>query len=282
MNAARILLESDDNISGAEFARIAEFTLRISGIALPPSKQVMVEGRLRRRSRELGFERLSDYVAFVLDGVGGPAEADHLIDALTTNKTDFFREPAHFDALADRLLPELADRRRAIKIWSAASSIGAEPYSIAMVVSEFLKTRPDAEISILASDISNEVLAAAERAVFSAEMIEPIPPAMRRAYLMRARDPKRAEYRIVPELRAMVQFARINLVESHYPVSPDFDVIFCRNLLIYFKRPTQEAVIKRLASHLRPGGYLVLGHTDSVVGMNVPLEGCGGAIFRRR
>lgn len=273
--------ECPDTLSDADFDRIASFILSASGICLSPGKKVMVEGRLRRRARRIGVGRLADYVRLVFDSDGGGDEVIGLIDTLTTNKTDFFREPAHFAFLERVILPELVRARREAKLWSAACSIGAEPYTMAMVCNDFALKWPGLRYSILASDISTEVLTTAARAVFPEDMIEPVPLPMRQRYVLRATDPSRKVVRMAPETRAPVRFARINLVDGPYAADRDLDVIFCRNLLIYFDRGTQEMVVRQLCAHLRPGGYLILGHTDSIVGMTAPVQSCGNSIFRR-
>lgn len=268
-------------LDNTDFERIASFILSATGIKLTPSKKTMVEGRLYRRVRALGFGTISDYIATVFDHGDCDDEVINLIDAITTNKTDFFREPAHFNFLARTALPDLAEAGHVAKFWSAACSIGAEPYTLAMVLSDFALDTPGWRFSILASDISTEVLASAARAVFPEEMVEPVPVAMRQRYLLRSNNPTNKVVRMAPEIRNLVRFARINLVEDHYPVERDMDVIFCRNLLIYFDRETQETVVRQLSAHLRPGGYLILGHTDSITGMVVPLDPLGHSIFRR-
>lgn len=271
-----------DRLSNADFQRVASFIMSATGIKLPPVKKTLVEGRLSRRARRLGISSLAEYVATVFDGGDADDESIHMIDALTTNKTDFFREPSHFHFLVNKVLPELAAKRRVAKFWSAACSIGAEPYTLAMVLSDFAEDAPGWRFSILASDISTKALAKAARAVFPEEMVEPVPLPMRQNYLLRSRDASKAEVRMTPRIRALVRFARVNLVEECYPVDSDMDVIFCRNILIYFDKPTQETVLLRLSSYLKPGGYLILGHTDSIMGMSLPLEALGQSIYRRK
>ncbi|HMA49564.1 MAG TPA: CheR family methyltransferase [Magnetospirillaceae bacterium] len=276
-----------DLLRSSDFARVAKFIEGTTGIKVPPGKKTMVEGRLRRRARALGCANLGDYCRVIFEQGGFESESVHLIDAVTTNKTDFYREPSHFTYLTQRCLPEAtADGAgaggRPYKVWSAACSIGAEPYTLAMVLADFAATRPAGwEFSILASDISTAVLAKAARAVFPEEMIEPVPLEVRKRYLLRSRDKSRKLIRIGPELRRTVSFLHLNLMDQHYPVAKDFDAIFCRNLLIYFDKPTQEAVVGRLCRHLRPGGYLFLGHAESLAGKEHPLEWLGDAVFRR-
>jgi chemotaxis protein methyltransferase CheR len=243
----------------------------------------MLEGRLRRRLRALGMADVNDYCRFLFEEDGLADETIDLIDAVTTNKTEFFREPAHFDFLLEQGLPALADKgRRQIKIWSAACSTGAEPYTIAMIMEEFRQARRDTDYSILCTDICTEVLAEALAGRFSVEMIEPVSAARRQRYLMRARDPARAEVRIKPHLRAKLSFARLNLMDETYPVDADMDIIFCRNMLIYLDKPTQAKVLERLCGRLSPGGYLLLGHSESIVGLDLPVVQVANTVFQKR
>ena len=275
-----------DLLRRSDFARVADFIETTTGIKVPPGKKTMVEGRLRRRARALGLANLEEYCKVVFEQGGFDAELVHLIDAVTTNKTDFFREPSHFTYLTERCMPDALTEgggiERPYKVWSAACSIGAEPYTLAMVMADFgATTGRDWRFSILASDISTAVLTKAKRAVFPEEMIEPVPMETRKRYLLRSRDKAKKLIRIGPELRRTVSFLHLNLMEERYPADKDFDAIFCRNLLIYFDKPTQDAVVGRLCRHLRPGGYLFLGHAESLAGKDLPLEWLGDAIFRR-
>lgn len=262
---------ASETLSDEQFSAIARYIEREVGIKLPPTKRLMVEGRLRKRVRALGLRTLDAYAAHVLDSGSSDGEIVHLVDCVTTNKTDFFREPAHFDFLCDTAVPRLVGRHgdRTLKIWSAASSIGAEAYTIAMVLAD-MAAGARFRFSILGTDVSSEVIAQARAAIYPAAMVEPVPPPLRQRYLMASRSGTEAQVRVVPELRRLVQFHPLNLMDPHYPFDRDVDVIFCRNVLIYFDRPTQAAVVGRLAGHLRPGGFLVLGHSESMAGAGVP------------
>ncbi|MBE0579153.1 MAG: protein-glutamate O-methyltransferase [Devosia sp.] len=277
----------DDHLSLRDFKRIADLIGEEVGIKLPPTKRLMVEGRLRKRVRALGLPNLEAYGTYLFQQDGLAAEWPFLINAVTTNKTDFFREPEHFDLLAERLVPDLIELRRAerkplLKIWSAASSTGAEVYTLAMVLSDLLAQRQDFRFAILGTDISTSVLEQGVRAVYPAELIAPVPPAKQQRYLMHSRKPGiRPEVRIVPELRRLVRFARLNLMDATYPFDRDVDVIFLRNVLIYFDKADQEKVILRLVDHLRPGGYLILGHSESMIGTAVTMRQVAPAVFQK-
>lgn len=263
-----------------DFNRLAAFIQGTSGIKMPPSKRTMLEGRLRRRLRALGLDNFADYCRFIFDEGGLDREAVAIIDAVTTNKTDFFREPEHFHFLTDIAIPALAGRHgRQLKVWSAACSTGAEPYTLAMVLSEYARTAAGFRASILATDICTEVLQKAALAIYPEAMVAPVAMDLRKRYLLRARDRGRAEVRMAPELRQMIRFARLNLMEREYGVERDMDVVFCRNLLIYFDKPTQQAVLSRLCAHLHSGGYLFLGHSETIAGLDLPLRPVGATIF---
>lgn len=280
-------LDEGDRLADRDFARISALIGEKVGIKLPPAKRVMVEGRLRKRVRALGLRDLTGYCRHLFESGGLETEFVHLVNAVTTNKTDFFREPEHFELLEHRIVPDLLERRRnekmpLLKIWSAASSTGAEAYTIAMVLQDLEGQRRNFRYAVLGTDISTSVLETATRAVYPEEMVAPVPPAKLSRYVMRSRRPgTRADVRIVPELRRRTQFAHLNLMDSSYPFDRDVDVIFLRNVLIYFEKSDQEKVILRLVSHLRPGGYLLLGHSESMIGTSVSLRQTAPAVFQK-
>ena len=273
---------SSDQLSGKNFKRLAELIQNYSGIKMPANKRTMLEGRLRRRMRATQIPTLNDYCAYLFDDDGLESEIVHLIDAVTTNKTEFFREPAHFQFLRSSALPAIAKGgRREIKAWSAACSTGAEPYTLAMVLEDYRRTHRSQDYSILCTDLCTQVLNQAVAGVFSEQMIDPVEMDLRRRYVMRAKDTSRGLVRIVPELRSKLAFARLNLMDDAYPVDGDMDLIFCRNILIYFDKPTQSKVLRQLCEHLRPCGYLFLGHSESIVGIDLPVSQIANTVFQR-
>ncbi|WP_199902674.1 protein-glutamate O-methyltransferase [Azospirillum sp. B4] len=284
--ARKAVAATADRLSGRDFRRLAAFIQDYSGIKMPETKKTMVEGRLRKRVAATGAADLADYCARLFDEDGLADEAVHLIDVVTTNKTEFFREPEHFRILDEVVLPRLLAERRAgphtpVKVWSTASSIGAEPYTLAMVLADASQRLGGFRIDILATDISTRVLETAATAIYPEEMIAPVPLEMRKRFLLRSKNPARRLVRIAPETRRLVRFGRLNLMDASYPVDRDLDVIFCRNILIYFDKPTQQAVLARLCDHLRPGGYLFLGHSESLAGFGLPVKPMGATVFRR-
>ena len=275
-------LINEDLLSARDFARISGYVTELSGIKMPSNKSSMLSGRLRRRVRATGHETLSDYCAWLFDQGGLAAESVHLINAVTTNKTDFFREPGHFDFLTATLLPALvAEGRNRIRVWSAGCSTGAEPYTLAMLLDAYAQDRGGPDFGILATDLDTDVLATARRGIFPRAAIEPVPAMLQQRYVLRAIAPGRDEVRIAASLRASIGFAQLNLMDDVYPVGAPMDMIFCRNVLIYFDRPTQEQVVRRLLAQLKPGGHLFLGHSESIADLDLPLTLVGNTIFRR-
>jgi chemotaxis protein methyltransferase CheR len=279
--------DEDDHLSPHDYQRLSNLIGNNVGIKLPPAKRLMVEGRLRKRVRALHLASFEAYCQRLFRDGGLDAEMPYLINAVTTNKTDFFRESEHFDFLEERIVPALLAERRpgpspVLKVWSAASSNGAEAYTIAMVLADLAAARGDFRFAVLGTDISTSVLAQAQRAVYPAEMITPVPQAKQARYVMfpRKQSP-RPEVRIVPELRRLVRFNRLNLMDHSYPFDHDVDVIFLRNVLIYFDKRDQEAVISRLVDHLRPNGYLILGHSESMIGTSLTMRPVAPAVFQK-
>lgn len=276
-----------DHLTSVDYERISSIISAQIGIRLPPVKQTMVEGRLRKRVRALSLSSFKAYGEYLFRQGGLEHELPHLIDAVTTNKTDFFRESDHFDLLRKEMVPQLLKARRAevsplLKVWSAASSTGAEAYTIAMLLADMQAQRRDFRYAILATDVSRSVLKVGHTAIYPAEQIIPVPREMKGRYLMFARQRGvHDEVRIVPELRARVKFDYLNLMDATYPVDRDVDVIFLRNVLIYFEKDDQQAVVKRLMSHLRPGGYLILGHSESMIGTSAGFGQIAPAVFQK-
>ena len=274
----------DDRLSKRNFDLLSKFIYDYSGIKMPLNKVTMLEGRLRRRLRAAGIASFDGYCDYLFKQGGLESEAVYLIDAVTTNKTDFFREPKHFEYMVQAALPNLlktyADRR--LRIWSSACSTGAEPYTLAMVMSEFLAaSAPERDYFILATDLSTDVLQKGQRGIYQNDLLQPVPSDMMRKYVMRSSDPVRQEMRITPKLRSKVGFARLNLMDDRYPVGDPMHIVFCRNVLIYFDKPTQNHVLSRLCDSLLPGGYLFVGHSETVTGFDLPIKQVANTVFQR-
>ncbi|MHA7971644.1 CheR family methyltransferase [Rhizobium sp. CAU 1783] len=282
MSAVATVACVEDHISKRNFDQLARFIYDYSGIKMPPTKLTMLEGRLRRRLRATRISSFDDYCDYLFKHGGLEAEKVFLIDAVTTNKTDFFREPNHFTYLRDQALPKLAARDiRRIRVWSSACSTGAEPYTIAMVLDDFVGENGSQDYAILATDLSTDVLQTACRGIYNADMVAPVPPDFRERYVMQAIDASRREVRIHPRLRSKVGFARMNLMDATYTVGDPMHIVFCRNVLIYFDKPTQQRVLSRLVDCLIPGGYLFIGHSETVSGFDLPIRQVANTVFQK-
>jgi chemotaxis protein methyltransferase CheR len=278
---ATALHTQPDDLDLATFNRLASFIYDYAGIKMPANKVTMLEGRLRRRLRDTGIDTFREYCEFLFSPAGED-ERVHFIDAVTTNKTDFFREPQHFEILTKRVLPEFArEGHRDIRVWSSACSTGAEPYTLAMVLEEAVVGRQIDSYSILATDLSTEVLDQALRGIYDADFLAPVPKDLASKYVMRPIASNRPERRISPRLRQRIAFARMNLMDESYLVGQAMHVIFCRNVLIYFDKQTQTKVLHRLCDRLAPGGYLFIGHSESIAGMNLPVRQIANTVFRK-
>jgi chemotaxis protein methyltransferase CheR len=274
----------DDRLSKRNFELLSKYIYDYSGIKMPLNKMTMLEGRLRRRLRATGTSSFDGYCDFLFKHGGLETEDVYLIDAVTTNKTDFFREPKHFEYMVKTALPDIlaSSKDRRIRTWSSACSTGAEPYTMAMILSDFLAaSAPDRDYLVLATDLSTDVLQKARRGIYQSELLEPVPAEMMRKYVMRPADTRRNEVRISTKLRTKVGFARLNLMDDKYPVGDPMQMIFCRNVLIYFDKPTQQHVLTRLCDCLAPGGYLFIGHSESVTGLDLPVKQVANTIFKR-
>jgi chemotaxis protein methyltransferase CheR len=271
-------------LTDEEFKKLSEFIYNEYGIKMPPVKKIMLQSRLQKRLRELNIASFKEYVDFVFSKEGQDNEVIHMIDVVSTNKTDFFREPIHFEFLANTVVPEFVNdtnSRSPLKIWSAGCSSGEEPYTIAMSLAESKEKYAALEYAILGTDISSRILKSALEAIYKENRIEGVPLNLMRKYFLKSKDRTNPTVRIIPELRRRVSFARLNFMDTTFNVNETFDVIFCRNVLIYFDRETQEKVINKLCLKLKPEGYFFLGHSESITSMQVPLKHIKPTIFRK-
>lgn len=275
---------TDDAPRFERFSRMVQDSI---GVQLPASKKVMVESRLRRRITELGLATVDDYFRHLFDNGGLTHELDSIFDAVTTNKTDFFREAEHFIHLTERIIPARLSRRQAtgrssmFKVWSAAASTGAEAYTAAMVLADRESRRGAFEWRILGTDINRKVLLEAKRAVYSDMIVQPVPTGFRERFLMRGQGQQKGNWRVIPDLRRRVNFQKMNLMDTHYPVDRDLDVIFLRNVLIYFSEADQARVINQLSGHLAHHGHLIVGHAEGMVVRHPSLRQVGPAVYRK-
>jgi chemotaxis protein methyltransferase CheR len=265
------------------YGRLARYITGELGIKMPDSKMNMIQSRLVRRVRELGLSSVEHYGQYLF-APGNNEEREHFINAVTTNKTDFFREPEHFQYLTDIALPSLVGAAKYdssfIRVWSAACSSGEEPYTLAMVLSEFTRKQRQSGFAILATDVSTKVLQMAQNGVYAEDQIAPVPLAMRSKYLLQNHSRSERLIRIAPELRQRVSFHHLNFMAPNYQIKDRFDIIFLRNVLIYFDKDVQEAVVNKVCHYLSPGGYLFVSHSESLSGLKVPVKSVRASIYR--
>ena len=275
----------DALMSDRDFRRFSALIYEQSGINLVQGKKTMLTGRLRKRLRDLSMGSFGEYYDFVSSGKGHAAEMIRMLNEVSTNKTEFFRESKHFDMLKKVVLPDLVESGRwrpgrSLNVWSAGCSTGQEPYTIAMVLTEYAANNRTGEFSILASDISTQVLETAEKGIYPVSTVAPVTPDLRRKYFMRGKKGQEGFCRIVPELRRRVQFRRINLNGGDdFELRKQLDVIFCRNVIIYFDRDTQRKLFKKFYDQLAPGGYLFIGHSETLHGVSDRFKVVGGATY---
>lgn len=269
MDQAHFLRMDDES-----FERLASYVTRGYGIKLPPVKRSMLESRLNRKVKSLGLDNYKEFLDYIFSDAGKATDLLQVIDLITTNKTDFFREPEHFRFITRTFLPErLNDGTPSnLSVWSAGCSTGEEPYTLMMVLEEFKRYHATLNYSLLASDISIRVIQAAYQGVYALEKIETVSTELKSRYFLRSRT-RPDLVRIRPEFRKKIEYRRINFMDDEYGLRKDnYDIIFCRNVLIYFDKRKQEEVLLKFCSYLKPGGMLFLGHSESIMGMNLPLK----------
>jgi len=270
-----------------DFSRLSNSIYRICGINLPEIKKTLIEGRIRKRMKQLEIKTYNSYINYLFSDAGMQNEIIPFIDVVTTNKTDFFREIVHFDFLTDKILPEITKQskksgwKKPSLFWSAGCSTGEEPYTLAIVLNEYQKLNTDYQFEIFASDISTEVLSKAYIGVFEMEKADVIPIELKKKYLMKSKDQNKLQVRFIPELRKQIQFSRINFMDDNYNVPDNLDVVFCRNVLIYFDKTTQEKVLKKIMLKMNSGGFLFLGHSETIMGMELTLKRVASTIYRK-
>jgi len=255
------------DLSDAQFNKVARLVKSLCGIDLREGKMELVKARLAKRLRRLGLQCFDQYLDYVRNDSSG-AELTAMLDALSTNKTSFFREVEHFHYLGKKVLPGLVAggaRAGRLAIWSAGCSSGEEPYSAAITVCESIPNVASWDVRVLATDISTRVLARAEEGVYEAAHVEPVPPMLRSRYFTCVETRPRRLHEVKGDIRGMVHFARLNLM-GPWPMKGPFDVIFCRNVMIYFDRPSRERLIGRFFDLLSPGGTFFVGHSESLTG----------------
>lgn len=275
-----------DTLSNNDFKRLSNFINIELGIKLPPAKKVMLECRLQKRLRILNMDTFKDYCKYFFSDEGMKNELQYLINEVTTNKTDFFREPDHFNYLMESALPKLVENMDAsktdcINIWSAGCSTGQEAYTLAMFLNEFKQKYPDLKYYLQASDISSKVLDNAKLGIYKEEEINDIPYSFRSKYFNKSKNKNEKLIRLKPFIRSQVDFKNINLTDDNVFRGRKFHIIFCRNVIIYFDRELQAKLIRNFVRILHTSGYLFLGHSENICSLKVPLELCSTTVYRK-
>jgi chemotaxis protein methyltransferase CheR len=250
------------------------------GIQMPATKASLLSSRLQPRLVALDLPSLSAYRDY-LHGPGRAAELVELTNAVTTNKTDFFRETEQFDFLLATSVPEARRAGAPLRCWSAGCSTGEEPYTMAMLLAEEARAAPGLAFELLATDVSTRALGEARLGVYPDARLGPVPAGLRSRYFRKSRDASRQVSRVTPDLRRKVSFHALNFMDDAYAVNAVFDAIFFRNVGIYFAKPVLEAVVRKLCQHLRRGGYFFMGLTESLAGSSLPLSRVGPSRYRR-
>lgn len=270
------------NLTDSQFYKLSKYITSKYGIKLPIEKKVMLQSRLQKRLKELRFDSFELYIDYLFQDSNN--EDVNLIDAVSTNKTDFYREPNHFDFITNHFLPEFTRNHtinRELKVWSAGCSSGEEPYTICFVFEEFMRENKHFLYSVYATDISQEILQKAALGIYKLDKVSVIPLEQKKRYLLKSKDTENPTVRVQPNIRKKVRFEVFNLLRNVYSNDDMFDIIFCRNVLIYFERQIQEQVVNVLVNRLKKGGLFFIGHSESLMGMSVPLELIQPTVFRK-
>ena len=267
---------SSQELNGKQFRTISDLVYRHCGIDLKEGKEALVKARLMKRFRAIGMASVESYLELI-ESKAGEQELDHMIDAMTTNKTSFFREIEHFKFLREMVLPQFKGKR--MRFWSAACSSGEEPYSLAMLLRENFSDIDCRDVLILATDISRRMLEKGSKALYSEAILKDLPSSYLQKYFVRSRNAA-GSYQVSDTVRAMVRLARLNLMDS-WPMKGPFHVIFCRNVMIYFDRATQQQLINRFWDLLEPGGYLFVGHSEGLSAITHKFKYVRPATYRK-
>lgn len=267
------------SLTDREFIGLRDLIHNVTGIALADGKRDMISRRLSRRVKALGLASFQAYYEYVRSG--DPAEIENLTNAITTNLTYFFREAHHFEHLEKVVLPAIcAGQSKRLRIWSAGCSSGEEPYSIAIGLRESIPDIEDWDVKILATDLDSEMLTRCTRGIYSRDQVRKVPLARLNRWFMKGTGVNSGHVRVKPELQSLIRFGQLNLI-SDWPVRGEFDVIFCRNVMIYFDKPTQAKLVDRFTNRLREEGHLFVGHSESLLNVTDRLELLKNTVYRK-
>lgn len=274
----------NERLSHNQFQQISNFISNEVGIKMPEEKKIMLQGRLYKRLKELNIKSFNEYCNYVFNVKGNDGEIFNMIDVICTNKTSFFREAIHFNYLNDIVLPQFLNSKvlnPTVNVWSAGCSSGEEVYSIAMVMDSFFGKYGKPDFLITGTDVSTKVLQKAINAIYPENIAQSISPEFKHKYLLKSKDRIHPTVKIDQNIRNKASFKRLNLMDEHYNFKMKFDIVFCRNVIIYFDRVVQEKVLNKICQYIKPGGYLFLGHSESVFFMNIPLVQLKPTIYQK-
>lgn len=271
-----IFTEFDDDL----FVKFKDIVYSEAGIKLSDLKKALLQARLSKRLRALGLNSYREYYRYLMDNYS--EESIEFINAITTNKTEFFRESRHFDYMKESSLPEFEKRgKQELRIWSAGCSTGEEPYTIAIVLSEYFENRKKMHIKILATDIDTNVIERGVAGLYSLDQVKDIDLPLLKKYFLRGSGDNEGLFMAKDQLKRMIHFRRLNLLENDYPMRKKFDIIFCRNVIIYFDKATQKVLFDRLGNYLDEDGYLFIGHSENITGISNRFSLIGHTIYRK-
>ncbi|MBE7410942.1 MAG: protein-glutamate O-methyltransferase [Leptospiraceae bacterium] len=277
------------SIEDLEFNYIKDLVYEKAGIFLPPHKKIMVQSRLNSRLRANSMNNFKDYVSKLKnDKAFYEVEVLEIINKITTNKTDFFRENHHFEYLTNTFFPEKEKilqkfSVKKVRIWSSACSTGEEPYSIAITVEEYLKTKKSFEVKIFASDIDTNVIETAKKGIYKQDRLETVSDEFKKKYFKKVSEKNGViEYEVSQNLKNLIEFKKVNLLEAPFPFKEKFDIIFCRNVIIYFDKPTQKRLFSNFHSMLEDDGILIIGHSETLFGISDDFGFLGKTIYKKK
>lgn len=268
------------NLSDNDFNRLRDIIYNEAGIKLADVKKILMQSRLIKRLRELRLDSFSEYYDYLLDNYED--EKINFINAITTNKTDFFRENDHFEYMKKQILPEFEKKReKELRIWSAGCSTGEEPYTIAITLFDYFNGKSAPEFLLLATDIDTQVLDRAKEGSYPAEHLSEVDEKYLKTYFTYSQNEKGGFYRVKDQLKEVIYFRRLNLLQDEYPMKKKFDIIFCRNVIIYFDRETQKKLFEKYYSYLKDDGYLLIGHSENITSITDKFTLAGRTIYRK-
>jgi chemotaxis protein methyltransferase CheR len=270
----------DMQLTDKDFNKYREIVYKEAGIKLNDSKKALLQARLTRRLRTLKIDEFSEYLDYLMENY--EEEKVNFINCITTNKTEFFRESKHFDFMTEKALPEFVNMGiKEIKIWSAGCSTGEEPYTTAITLQEYFENKTKPEIKILATDIDTQVLDKAKEGIYASDIIEDIPVDILKKYFYKGKAGNEGLFKVKDNLKNMITFLRLNLLDEAYPMKGQFDIIFCRNVIIYFDRETQKKLFNKFSRYLAGHGYLFLGHSENISAISDDFTLIGNTIYKK-